>query len=103
MPAKAGLLAYLVQSFSKKYSRTEIKRLLKFGRVRVNGAVQTRHDFSVSQEDRVEIIDAPRGGKATLEVLAERPEIRLVYEDDALLVVEKPARLLTVATEKLKE
>jgi len=103
MPAKAGLLAHLLENFSKDYSRTEIKRLLKFGRVRVNGAVQTRHDAPIKKDDRVEILGAPKGGKNAVEILSEYPAIRLVYEDEAVLVVEKPADLLTVATEKIKE
>lgn len=103
MPAKAGLLAHLLENFSKDHSRTEIKRLLKFGRIRVNGTVQTRHDAPVKEGDRFEILNTPSGGKNALEVLLERPAIRLVYEDEAVLVVEKPANLLTVATEKVKE
>lgn len=103
MSAKADLLTHLLENFSKNHSRTEIKRLLKFGRVRVNGAVQTRHDAPIKKDDRVEILGAPKGGKNAVEILSEYPAIRLVYEDEAVLVVEKPANLLTVATEKVKE
>ncbi len=97
------LLEYLLKTLAKKESRTEIKRLLKFGRVQVNGAIQTRHDAPIKKGDRVEILGAPKGGKNALEILSEYPAIRLVYEDEAVLVIEKPANLLTVATEKIKE
>lgn len=101
--ATAGLLAHLLKNFSKDHSRTELKRLLKFGLVRVNGAVRIRHDFPLQKNDRIEILSAPPGGKKAVASLSERPVIRLVYEDDTVLVVEKPPRLLTVATEKVKE
>lgn len=98
-----GLLAALATAYSGSHSRTELKKLLKFGRVRVNGSVQTRHDFEVKKEDRLEIAGAPKGGAEALGALSERPAIRVVYEDACLLVVDKPPGLLTVSTEKIKE
>ncbi len=103
LPADAKLLEVLLQHLSKNQSRTEIKRLLKFGRVRVNGAVQTRHDTPLKNGDRIEILGGPKGGKNAVTILSEYPAIRLVYEDETILVVEKPAGLLTVATEKVKD
>lgn len=103
IPTETGLLAHLLENFSKDHSRTELKRLLKFSLVRVNGTAQTRHDFPLKKNDRVEILSAPPGGREAVGALTERPVIGLVYEDDSLLVVNKPPRLLTVATEKVKE
>ncbi len=96
------LLDYLLVSLSKYQSRTEIKRLLKFGRIRVSGAVQTQHDTPLKNGDRIEILGAPKGGKTALDIFSEPPAIRLVHEDHTVLVVDKPAGLLAVATEKIK-
>jgi len=67
-----------------------IKQWLERGRVRVNGVVVRRGDAPVGPSDRVEL-----GQPA----IAFPEELRLVHEDEHLLVVDKPAGLLTIATE----
>jgi 23S rRNA pseudouridine1911/1915/1917 synthase len=77
-------------------SGRRIKEWLARGRVRVNGAVASRGDVAVGPGDRVEL-----GG-----VTRSRPipaPLRLVHEDEDLLVVDKPAGLLTIATEAERE
>jgi len=71
------------------------KRMLAGGRVRVNGAVVRRPDARLDAGDVVAI------GAAAPEPLPSR--IRLVHADDDVIVVEKPAGLLTVATERERE
>jgi len=71
------------------------KRVVTDGRVRVNGAVVRRPDARLGAGDVVEI------GAAPPEPLPSR--IRLVHEDEDVIVVEKPAGLLTVATERERE
>ena len=68
-----------------------IKQWLASGRVRVNGAVVRRGDARVGPADRVEL------GRPEIAFPAS---LRLVQEDEHLLVVEKPAGLLTIATDK---
>lgn len=84
------LLAFLFERLGEM-KRGEIKRLLRFGGVQVNGLRTTRHDFALAPGDVVSI-DRDRSPRTTM------PGIRLVHEDDAVVVVEKPAGLLTVAT-----
>ena len=63
--------------------------------MRVNGAVVVRGDVEVDVDDRVELnAPAPPGCPTPL---------RLVHEDDDILVVDKPAGLLTIATESERE
>jgi 23S rRNA pseudouridine1911/1915/1917 synthase len=69
--------------------RTRVKQLLAHGSVHVNGTPVTRHDHPLHPGDRVSI-----GRKSALPV---------VYEDDAVIVIDKPAGLLTVATESEKQ
>ena len=71
------------------------KRMVAGGRVRVNGTVVRRADARLDAGDVVEIGAAPP--------LPLPSRIRLVHEDDDLVVLEKPAGLLTVATERERE
>jgi 23S rRNA pseudouridine1911/1915/1917 synthase len=67
-----------------------LKQWLAGGRVRVNGVVVRRGDASVGRDDRIEL--------GRLEV-AFPSRLRLVHEDEHILVVDKPPGLLTIATE----
>jgi 23S rRNA pseudouridine1911/1915/1917 synthase len=66
-----------------------LKQWLERGRVRVNGAVVRRGDVAVGLQDRVEL-----GGVPPPPIPAP---LRLVHEDADIVVVDKPAGLLTVA------
>ena len=65
------------------------KQWVGAGRVRVNGAVVRRGDADVRAEDRVELGPPSATFPAAL---------RLVHEDEDLIVVDKPPGLLTIAT-----
>ena len=71
-------------------TRTSIKQLLGQRRVTVNNAIQTRHDTPIRRGEIV-VIASGRGN-----VELRHPKLRVVYEDDALIVVEKKNGLLTV-------
>lgn len=71
-------------------SGRRLKQWLAGGRVRVNGVVVRRGDGVVGPADRVEL------GRLSAVFPAL---LRLVHEDEHLLVVDKPAGLLTIATE----
>lgn len=75
-------------------SRTEAKRLLRFRAISVNGRSSVRHDTLVAPGDVV-TISAPRNPPSP-EAGGSFPKI--VYEDDAIVVIDKPAGLLTIAT-----
>jgi 23S rRNA pseudouridine1911/1915/1917 synthase len=79
-------------------SRTEAKRLLRFRAISVNGRSPVRHDTLVAPGDIV-TISASRNPSSP-EVGGSFPKI--VYEDDVIVVVDKPAGLLTIATETEK-
>lgn len=91
------LLAYLLAVLP--FKRTAIKNLLKFGSVEVNGATIRQFDHPLAPGDVVTIGDLKTAAAASR---LKAARIKLVYEDDALLVVDKPAGLLTVATENDK-
>jgi 23S rRNA pseudouridine1911/1915/1917 synthase len=72
-----------------------IKQWLERGRVRVAERVVRRGDVAVDADDRVEL--GPPAGPGF------PPQLRLVFEDDEILVVDKPPGLLTIATERERE
>ena len=83
------LLPFLMQQLNGK-SRNSTKSLLAHRQVLVNGAVQTRHDIPLKPGDTVTLL----AGKGNVEL--RHPKLRLVYEDEYLIVVEKKQGLLTV-------
>lgn len=80
--------------------KTKIKQVLKFGSVRVNGRVTTWYAHPLKPGDKVEILNK---GHASAERFKAGLRFKIVYEDNDLMVVEKPAGLLSMATELEKE
>ena len=76
-------------------SGRRLKGWLEGGRVRVNGVVVRRGDVAVAGQDRVELGVAPPPSLP--------PPLSLVHEDAALLVVDKPAGLLSIADASERE
>jgi 23S rRNA pseudouridine1911/1915/1917 synthase len=72
-------------------SGRRLKEWLAAGRVRVDGRVVRRGDVTVGSDARVEL------GRPAMAVPAP---LRLVHEDDDLVVVDKPPGLLTIATDR---
>ena len=70
---------------------TSIKHLLARRVVKVDGSIETRIDTPVAAGAEV-LIEQGRGNNAL-----SHPKLRIVYEDDYLIVVEKQCGLLTVA------
>ena len=72
-------------------ARSSVKQLLGQRRVKVGNAVQTRHDFMLNAGDTVTVSSGRGNSQLT------HPKLRIVYEDDDLIVVNKQPGLLTVA------
>lgn len=72
--------------------RTSVKGLLSHRCVKVNGHVETRHDYALAPGDEVTITRGAERGEL------RHPKLSVVYEDDDIIVVEKKCGLLTVAT-----
>lgn len=95
--ADALLLDYLIGPIGLK--RGAAKNLLKHGAIAVNGAVVRQFNHPLAIGDEI-AISAARTATAAERLRDAR--IRIVYEDDALVVIEKPVGLLTVATDTEK-
>ena len=72
-------------------AKSSVKQLLGQRRVKVGNAVQTRHDFALKPGDVV-TVSSGRGNSQL-----NHPKLKIVYEDDDLIVVNKQPGLLTVA------
>src|SRR4051794_23837331 len=94
-PAAEGpLLAWLCDVL-RPMPRTRIKQLLRHGRVAVNGTPTTRFDHPLQPGDWVTVSrDRPDPAAQSLAAVG----ITIIAEDEHLIVIDKPAGLLTVAT-----
>ena len=72
-------------------ARSSVKQLLGQRRVKVGNAVQTRHDFALKKGDVVTVSSGRGNSQLT------HPKLKIAYEDDDLIVVNKQPGLLTVA------
>ncbi len=94
--APGPLLGWLLDVL-RPTNRTRVKQLLRKGQITVNGAPVTRHDHLLCPGDRVAVA---RVGVAGRQPVAAGGAI--VYEDNSVIVTDKPSGLLTVATEAEK-
>ena len=88
------LLAFLLRHVKGK-SRNNIKSMLARGQVSVDGRTATRFDHPVAVGSRVAV-------KAHVEEEVPGLPFPILYEDRDILVIDKPAGLLTIANEKEK-
>jgi 23S rRNA pseudouridine1911/1915/1917 synthase len=75
-----------------EYSRSQVARMIKAGLVIVNGAV-ARASSGVRTGDRVEVAAIPAGTLSDPSTYKEgdAPEIPVIFDDDEIIVVNKPA------------
>ena len=83
------LLEFLYKNINK--SKNSVKNMLINKMVKVNNKVITKYDFILNVNDCVEIIKKIN------------EDIEIIYEDNDLIVVNKPSGLLTISTSKESE
>ena len=86
----AQLMDFLIAKMGGM-ARSSVKQLLGQRRVKVGNAIQTRHDFMLKEGDVVTVSSGRGNSQLT------HPKLRIVYEDDDLIVVNKQPGLLTVS------
>lgn len=90
--AEEGKLLKFLFSNLTGWSKKTVKQRLKSGTVSINGRFTTKHDFPLTKGDMVEI----GGAKRTVPKVIKTLEI--LYHDKDLIVINKPAGLLSVGT-----
>ncbi|MCM1093413.1 MAG: RluA family pseudouridine synthase [Lachnospiraceae bacterium] len=90
------LLEFLIQSMPQR-KRTTIKELLKHNQIAVNGIPVTQFDAELNPGDKVQ-------ANLTREfrVFSHR-RVKIDYEDDDIIVIEKGYGLLSMGTDKIKD
>jgi 23S rRNA pseudouridine1911/1915/1917 synthase len=93
---EAKLLEFLYESFPDR-SRKSIKSLLEQRRIMIRDQIITRFDYPLAPGMDIIILKKKSSPNTGLR------KMNLLYEDEHLLVIEKSAGLLSVATEKHNE
>ena len=88
------LLDFLLETF-KSQSRNSVKSLLSSRKVSVNGAPVTQYNFQLVPKDVIYI-------NATAIKRKARSNLPIIYEDDEIIVINKPSGLLSVASDNEK-
>lgn len=88
------LLNFLLTVMKGK-SRGDIKAALSHGSVFINGRPMRQFDAQLKSGDMVQVY---RGPVRQSELLQKLP-VEVIYEDEAILAINKPSGLLTVASE----
>src|SRR6266852_5085508 len=96
--SRSELLPYLI-SLPIGLSHKRAKDLLRFGAVTVQSKARVRHDTELEPGDVVTIAKRKHRRDAAL----ERSGLRIVHLDDSVVVVDKPAGLLSMGSEREKE
>lgn len=88
------LLEFLLETL-KDQSRNSVKSLLSNHRVSVDGAPISQFNFQLYKDDVVIISKTPVRRKL-------RKNLPIIYEDDEIIVINKPSGLLSIASDKEK-
>lgn len=90
------LLDFLIENQVRK-SRNAVKSLLAHKQIKVNGKLVTQFDFELNKKDKVEIMKFDQSRKEK-----RLKGLKIVFEDDELIIVDKDAGFLSVSTDKEK-
>ena len=94
-PTSSTLLDHLAKLLPAAKRQT-LRRMIADGRVRVNGVRATRATQIVGDADKLEVSDDPgRRAAAPRTAPAWKGRLKVVFEDEDVLVIDKPAGLLT--------
>lgn len=92
----APLLDFILKAFAP-VKRTTAKAWLKYGQVKLRGAIVSAFDTTVEAGDTVSV-----NTSRPWQILSH-PRLKIVYEDDDIIVVNKGYGLLSVASDNKKE
>jgi 23S rRNA pseudouridine1911/1915/1917 synthase len=86
-----------------KISRSKIQKLIKAGKIKLNGEKVTPH-FFLRTDDKVHINsrDIKVENKSTELKPNKKVKYKIVFEDDNVMVIDKPAGLLVHPTDKVE-
>ena len=89
-PERMRLDVFLAAELGAEFSRSQATRMIRAGLVRLNGAAARAAD-AVRTGDKVEIHSPPAAPALIFSGRCAAPEIEVLYTDDEIVVVNKPA------------
>ena len=92
---KEGLLLETILELFSEQSHKKLKSYLKNNSIFVNGKCITAYNYKVRKNDIIEIRKDYKTHK--------KCPLKILFEDEYFLVIDKPTHLLTIATTKEKE
>ncbi len=101
------LLEFLLRKCNT--SRNNVKALLVRKQVLVNGSVVTQYDFPLAKDDEVKLAKKSVREERAVNKPTERartprkPLLKVIYEDEDFIAIDKPAGLLSVESDKETE
>ena len=99
----AGELLAALRTMFPNSSGSTLRKMLTQGRVVLNGEVVHRAKHELTDGDTIEVLERQRAETRTPPPKsAPSVDLDVLFEDDALLVVNKPPLPLSVATDRLK-
>lgn len=105
-PEAGPLLEQLFKLFPER-SRTSVKTMLSKGQIQVNGEGVTAFDHPLRKGDRITVlpkgISIARAMRSDARETVEKAGVKIYFEDENYIVVDKPSGMLTVATGKEKK
>lgn len=93
---RSGLLDFLLLKLTHR-SRNNIKSMLTHGEVLVDGRIVTQYDHILNEGQTVRIV------RSVSREQKQKDGLQILYEDHDLIAVNKPAGLLSIATDNEKE
>ncbi len=75
-------------------SKNNIKSLLKNGNIYVNNKNITKHNYPIKENDIITIGNS---------IQTREINLKIIYEDDNIIVIDKPTKLLTISNKNEKE
>lgn len=82
------------------WHRNTLRARLRAGCVRVNDETTTRRDHPLLAGDRVDVVALDSGRTPTP---SRRAGLRILFEDEHLVAIDKPAGLLSVSTDRQRD
>ena len=100
---KTTLLDALTE-FMPNTSRSKLRKMLTEGRIHVDNTPEHKAKREISPGSQIEILSRVKAFETTPPPVSKQTKsnLSILWEDEAILVVEKPAGLLSIATNKLE-
>lgn len=81
---------YLARLLADRYSRSRVKKLIEEGRIRIEGREVSAH-YQIKEGQTINFADSPQ---EQTETRAENIPLDIIFEDDDILMVNKPVGLV---------